>query len=72
MVVTYPPVPPVRHGGRAFDGAQSATGATFGYSHASAVVGRKVTVSPHEVRTTIGIVEALGRRLFDGVLPPKF
>jgi hypothetical protein len=36
---------------------------------AGAVVGRKVSVSPDEVTETIRIVEALGRRLFDGILP---
>lgn len=36
-----------------------------------AVVGRKVSVSPDEVTATIGIVEALGRRLFNGLFPPK-
>ncbi len=36
-----------------------------------AVVGRKVSVGPDEVTATIGIVEALGRRLFEGLFPPN-
>jgi len=35
-----------------------------------AVAGRKVNVSRDEVTWAIGIIEALGRRLFEGVLPP--
>jgi len=35
-----------------------------------AVVGRKIYVSHDEVNSAIRIVEALGRRLFSGVLPP--
>ncbi len=36
-----------------------------------AVIGRKVTVSSEEVTTAIGIVETLGKRLFDAVLAPS-
>jgi hypothetical protein len=35
------------------------------------IVGRKISVSQDEVTATISIVEALGKRLFDGVLHPK-
>jgi hypothetical protein len=35
-----------------------------------AVLGRKIGVSHDEVNSAISIVEALGRRLFGGVLPP--
>ena len=34
-----------------------------------AVVGRRITLTKAEVETCIGIVEAMGRRLFKGVLP---
>lgn len=38
-------------------------------SHDSqAVLGRKITVSRDEVTATIGLIEVLGKRLFDGVL----
>jgi hypothetical protein len=37
----------------------------------SAILGRKITISRHEVTATISIIETLGRRLFDGVLQPK-
>ena len=36
-----------------------------------AVVGRKVQVSPNEVRSSIETIEILGRRLFGGILPPN-
>jgi hypothetical protein len=36
-----------------------------------AIVGRKIAVSRDEVTATIRIVEALGKRLFDGTLPAK-
>jgi hypothetical protein len=36
-----------------------------------AIVGRKISVGSDEVTWAIGIVEALGRRLFNGVLHPK-
>lgn len=36
----------------------------------SAVVGRKITVSQNEVTATIGLIEAVGKRLFDGILHP--
>jgi len=36
-----------------------------------AVAGRKIRVTHAEVNAAISIVEALGRRLFGGVLPPK-
>jgi hypothetical protein len=36
-----------------------------------AVVGRKISVSREEVTATSRIVERLGRRLFDGIFPPK-
>jgi hypothetical protein len=36
-----------------------------------AVAGRKIRVSHDEVNAAIGIVEALGRRLFGGVFPPE-
>lgn len=35
-----------------------------------AVVGRKVSISRDEVTTAIGLVQTLGKRLFDGVLAP--
>jgi hypothetical protein len=34
-----------------------------------AILGRKITISRDEVAATVNIVEALGRRLFDGILP---
>jgi hypothetical protein len=37
----------------------------------SAIVGRKIRVDHDEVTTAVGLVEALGRRLFDGVLKPR-
>ena len=37
----------------------------------AAVAGRKVGVSTDEVTSAIGIIEALGRRLFEGALHPK-
>lgn len=37
----------------------------------TAVVGRKITVASHEVATLIGIVNRLGKRLYDGALPKK-
>jgi hypothetical protein len=36
-----------------------------------AVAGRKVQVSPNEVRSSIETIEILGRRLFGGILPPN-
>ena len=36
-----------------------------------AVAGRKVQVSPNEVRSSIETIEILGRRLFRGILPPN-
>ena len=36
-----------------------------------AIVGRKISVSQDEVTATISLIEALGKRLFDGVLHPK-
>lgn len=35
-----------------------------------AVVGRKIIITPDEITATINIIEALGRRLFDGLLRP--
>lgn len=35
-----------------------------------AVVGRKIIIAPDEITATINIIEALGRRLFDGLLRP--
>ena len=35
-----------------------------------AIVGRKIKVSHEEVTSSIDLVETLGRRLFDGILPP--
>jgi hypothetical protein len=37
----------------------------------AAVAGRKINVTPHEVEAAIGIVEAMGRRLFDGIISAK-
>jgi hypothetical protein len=37
----------------------------------AAVVGRKVALASGEVASLIGVVEKLGRRLYDGVMPPK-
>jgi hypothetical protein len=37
----------------------------------AAVIGRKIRVDRDEVSSTILLVEALGRQLFDGVFPPK-
>jgi len=36
---------------------------------AGAILGRRIALSPAEVETSISIVEAMGRRLFMGVLP---
>jgi hypothetical protein len=36
-----------------------------------AILGRKINVSRDEVTATISLIEALGRRLFEGVLHPK-
>jgi hypothetical protein len=35
-----------------------------------AIVGRKMIITPDEITATINIIEALGRRLFDGLLRP--
>ena len=40
-------------------------------SDPSAVVGRKVTLASDEVSSLIGVVERLGKRLFDGVMQRK-
>jgi hypothetical protein len=37
----------------------------------NAVVGRKVNISRDEVVVTIGLVEGIGKRLFEGILDPK-
>jgi hypothetical protein len=37
----------------------------------TAIVGRRISVSRDEVIATIGITEALGKRLFDGLFRPK-
>lgn len=36
-----------------------------------AVIGRKVRVTPDEVKSAINIIEILGRRLFQGIVQPK-
>jgi hypothetical protein len=36
-----------------------------------AVAGRKVNLSRDEVTSVIRIIDALGRRLYDGILHPK-